>query len=237
MWFDIEHARAELAWRPQFSNDEMFAESYDWYVASRGTATAWSTGSPTIAPPPPADRRQGSDPSTPELMRATRRRLGLRDGGARLRARPAVLARADAGGHQAVPLPRPRRLVSDSIWTFDSRQFAGWVPHQLIAAAWPSGPWYVVGRSACRTGWPGCGSARSCLAAGTGVAWAAQRLGFSAEAALAAGLLYQLSPYPRAVRVTDLLDAAALGSAGWIVGLTIGAATRTRWRDAASARS
>jgi nucleoside-diphosphate-sugar epimerase len=38
MWFDIEHARAELGWQPRFSNDEMLAESYDWYVANRGAA-------------------------------------------------------------------------------------------------------------------------------------------------------------------------------------------------------
>jgi nucleoside-diphosphate-sugar epimerase len=50
MWFDIEHARDELAWRPRYSNDEMFAESYDWYVANRGTATARSTGSPHRRP-------------------------------------------------------------------------------------------------------------------------------------------------------------------------------------------
>jgi hypothetical protein len=35
MWFDVEHACAELDWRPRFSNEEMLAESYDWYVANR----------------------------------------------------------------------------------------------------------------------------------------------------------------------------------------------------------
>jgi hypothetical protein len=50
MWFDIEHARDELAWRPRYSNDEMFAESYDWYVANRGAATTRSTGSPHRRP-------------------------------------------------------------------------------------------------------------------------------------------------------------------------------------------
>ena len=129
----------------------------------------------------------------------------------------------------------PRRLVSDSIWTFDSRQFAGWVPHQLIAYAWPSGPWYVVAQAIGLPDWVAhrLWVGTIMLAAGTGVAWAARRLGFSAEAALAAGLLYQLSPYlvPYVSRTSSmLLPWAALG---WIVGLTIGAATRTRWRDAA----
>ena len=71
------------------------------------------------------------------------------------------------------------------------------------------------------------------LAAGTGVAWAARRLGLSAEAAIAAGLLYQLSPYlvPYISRTSSMLLPWA--GLGWIIGLTIGAATRTRWRDAA----
>jgi nucleoside-diphosphate-sugar epimerase len=38
MWFDVEHACAELDWRPRFSNEEMLAESYDWYVANRPRA-------------------------------------------------------------------------------------------------------------------------------------------------------------------------------------------------------
>ena len=38
MWFDIDHARDELAWQPRYSNDEMLAESYDWFVANRAAA-------------------------------------------------------------------------------------------------------------------------------------------------------------------------------------------------------
>ncbi len=36
MWFDIDHVREQLGWQPKWSNDEMFAQSYDWYVAHRG---------------------------------------------------------------------------------------------------------------------------------------------------------------------------------------------------------
>jgi nucleoside-diphosphate-sugar epimerase len=36
MWFDIAHATEALGWRPRWSTDEMFAQSYDWYVANRG---------------------------------------------------------------------------------------------------------------------------------------------------------------------------------------------------------
>jgi nucleoside-diphosphate-sugar epimerase len=38
MWFDIEHARTQLGWEPQWSTDAMFAQSYDWYLAHRDTA-------------------------------------------------------------------------------------------------------------------------------------------------------------------------------------------------------
>ena len=39
----------------------------------------------------------------------------------------------------------PGRLIGDAPWTFDGRQFAGWVPHQVIAYVWPQGPWYWLG--------------------------------------------------------------------------------------------
>ncbi|MGA9279551.1 hypothetical protein [Ilumatobacter sp.] len=35
MWFDIEHLHDELGWTPNWSTDEMFAQSYDWFVANR----------------------------------------------------------------------------------------------------------------------------------------------------------------------------------------------------------
>jgi nucleoside-diphosphate-sugar epimerase len=35
LWFDLEHARAQLGWAPRFSNAEMLAESYDWFLAHR----------------------------------------------------------------------------------------------------------------------------------------------------------------------------------------------------------
>jgi nucleoside-diphosphate-sugar epimerase len=40
MWFDLEHPRARLGWVPRWSNDEMLAESYDWFVADRQAASA-----------------------------------------------------------------------------------------------------------------------------------------------------------------------------------------------------
>jgi nucleoside-diphosphate-sugar epimerase len=35
MWFDIEHARDALDWSPRWSTDDMFAQSYDWFVEHR----------------------------------------------------------------------------------------------------------------------------------------------------------------------------------------------------------
>ena len=40
MWFDIDHVVDGLGWRPRWSNDEMFVQSYDWYVAHRAESTA-----------------------------------------------------------------------------------------------------------------------------------------------------------------------------------------------------
>ncbi len=36
MWFDLDHARSTLDWTPRWSTDEMFAQSYDWYLTHRG---------------------------------------------------------------------------------------------------------------------------------------------------------------------------------------------------------
>ncbi len=35
MWFDTTHASTALGWTPTWSNEEMFAQSYDWYLSHR----------------------------------------------------------------------------------------------------------------------------------------------------------------------------------------------------------
>jgi len=35
MWFDLDHLETELGFRPAWSTDAMFAQSYDWFVAHR----------------------------------------------------------------------------------------------------------------------------------------------------------------------------------------------------------
>jgi len=37
LYFDIAKAQRELHWQPRFSTDQMFAQSYDWYLANRET--------------------------------------------------------------------------------------------------------------------------------------------------------------------------------------------------------
>jgi nucleoside-diphosphate-sugar epimerase len=44
-YFDVEPLQ-RLGWRPKYSNDGMFRESYDWFVANRGVAGADQGGSP-----------------------------------------------------------------------------------------------------------------------------------------------------------------------------------------------
>jgi nucleoside-diphosphate-sugar epimerase len=35
LYFDITRAKTELGWTPKFSNNEMFVQSYDWYLQNR----------------------------------------------------------------------------------------------------------------------------------------------------------------------------------------------------------
>ena len=129
----------------------------------------------------------------------------------------------------------PARFLADTTTTFDPRQFAGWVPHQHIAYLWPMGPWFwffdaigVPDWLAHRL-WVGT----LLVAAGLGVRWVARLLGLGPTAALAAAIVYQLSPYilPYVSRTSILLLPYA--GLGWIVGLTVLAAQRGRWRFAA----
>lgn len=129
----------------------------------------------------------------------------------------------------------PGRLISDARWSWDERQFGGWVPHQLVAYLWPSGPWFWTCE---RLGLPDWIAHRLwigslLLAAGLGARWAARRLGLPAVAALVAALVYQLTPYivPYVSRTSVMLLPWA--GLGWLIGLTVRAATGAPWRHAA----
>ncbi len=130
----------------------------------------------------------------------------------------------------------PGRLVRDAPYTWDTRQFGGWVPHQTIAYLWPQGPWYWTFE---RLGVPDWVAHR--LWIGTllflgawGVMWAGRMLGLNRSGALAAAVVYQLSPYilPYVSRTSAMLLPWA--AVGWLVGLTIKSATSEhRWRHPA----
>jgi nucleoside-diphosphate-sugar epimerase len=50
LWFDIQHVRDSLGWQPKFSNEEMLADSYDWFLTNRaGTADEGRSHHRTIA--------------------------------------------------------------------------------------------------------------------------------------------------------------------------------------------
>ncbi len=130
----------------------------------------------------------------------------------------------------------PGRLIADAPFTWDTRQFAGWVPHQTIAYLWPQGPWYWVFD---KLGVPDWVAHRLWIGtllfiAALGVYWAARLLGMPKHGALAAAVVYQLSPYilPYVSRTSAMLLPWA--AVGWLVGLTIRSVTSDhRWRHPA----
>jgi arabinofuranan 3-O-arabinosyltransferase len=147
-----------------------------------------------------------------------------------------------AAGHGRMPADTklylyldPGRLVGDAPYTFDPRQFAGWVPHQTISYLWPSGPWFWLFDAIGVPDWVAhrLWIGTILFSAALGVRWGARRLGILGAGAIAAAAIYELSPYvlPYLSRTSlMLLPYAALG---WIVGLTVLAATRSTWRHAA----
>lgn len=144
----------------------------------------------------------------------------------------------------------PGGLLSRASSTFEVEQFAGWVPHQQIAYLWPTGPWYWLLDTIGLPDWVAhrLWIATVMFAAGAGVRWAARILGLGSGAALAAALVYQLSPFILAYISRTSLLLLPWAALGWIVGLTIRAGVASaspaagsdwrerigRWRDPAA---
>ncbi len=133
----------------------------------------------------------------------------------------------------------PGKLLADAPWTWDTRQFGGWVPHQVVGYLWPAGPYYWLMDA---IGVPDWFAQRFWMAtllflAGTGVRWAARKLGFgsgtTAFVPIVAALVYMLSPYvlPYISRTSVLL--APWAGLGWLIGLTVLAVRFGGWRHAA----
>ncbi len=118
----------------------------------------------------------------------------------------------------------PTRLLADAPWMWDTRQFGGWVPHQAVGYLWPMGPWFWVFE---HLGVPDWVAHRLWIgtlifAAATGMRWCARRVGLGPHAALAAALVYGLSPFilPYVARTSGQLPSWA--ALPWILGLVVG---------------
>ena len=140
----------------------------------------------------------------------------------------------------------PGGLLGRAASTFESAQFAGWVPHQQIAYLWPSGPWFWLFDTLGVADWVAhrLWIGTIVFAAGAGVRWAASALGIGPSGSTVAALVYQLSPFLLAYISRTSLLLLPWAGLGWIVALTIRAATgasRPRaagdvgWRDRAGA--
>jgi arabinofuranan 3-O-arabinosyltransferase len=117
----------------------------------------------------------------------------------------------------------PWGLFGRAASTFEPDQFAGWVPFQQITYLWPSGPWYLLFDT---LGVPDWIAHRLWIGtimflAGAGVRWAARLLGVSALGALAAAVVYQLSPFLLAYISRTSLLLLPWAGLGWIVALTV----------------
>ena len=129
----------------------------------------------------------------------------------------------------------PGRLISDAPYTWDNRQFAGWVPHQTVTYLWPSGPWYWLFEQLRVPDWVAhrLWIATLLFVGGLGVRWAARHLGLAGAGAITAAFVYQLSPYILPYLSRTSLMLLPWAAVGWLVGLTVRSATRTKWRDPA----
>ncbi|CAB4364729.1 unannotated protein [freshwater metagenome] len=126
----------------------------------------------------------------------------------------------------------PGRLISQAPKTWDPSQMGGWVPHQMIAYLWPSGPWFWCFD---RIGAPDWVAHRLWIATilflgGLGVMRLSRALGMATLGAAVAALVYQLSPYilPYISRTSVMLLPWA--SLGWMTLLTMRAVHRGGWR-------
>ncbi len=117
----------------------------------------------------------------------------------------------------------PADLLSNAATAWDSRQFAGFVPHQNIGYLWPSGPYFWLTEF---IGLPDWLSQRvwlgslMCLA-GWGVYRCARRFQLTAEAALIAAIAYQCSPYVLSYISRSSVLLLPWTALGWLVALTL----------------
>jgi arabinofuranan 3-O-arabinosyltransferase len=130
----------------------------------------------------------------------------------------------------------PGRLISQAHLTWDRGLFGGWVPHQMVAYLWPTGPWYWLGD---RLGLPDWLVHRLWIgtlmvAAGAGVMWLARRLGLTLAAAWVAAVVYQCSPYVLAYVSRTSVMLLPWAAVGWLTGLAATSVLNRGWRAPAA---
>lgn len=126
----------------------------------------------------------------------------------------------------------PGRLMSTAASLWDPQQFGGYVTHQTVGYLWPLGPYYWVCE---RLGFPDWVAQRLWLgilflAAGSGVLRLGRRFGLDAGPALAAAVLYQLTPYVATYANRTSVLLAPWAGLGWILLFTMRAARDRSWR-------
>lgn len=126
----------------------------------------------------------------------------------------------------------PGRLMSNAHLSWDGSQFGGWVPHQMVAYLWPSGPFHWVTQQLGAPAWLSQRLWLSSLlfAAGAGTWWLLRRLGTSSAAAVAGACAYMLSPYVLAYAARTSAMLLPWAGLPWIIGFTDLAARRRGWR-------
>jgi nucleoside-diphosphate-sugar epimerase len=68
MWFDTTNAERDLGWKARWSNAEMFAQSYDWFLEHRANLSSAGASQHRSA------TRQGALSAVKSVLRATRQR-------------------------------------------------------------------------------------------------------------------------------------------------------------------
>lgn len=131
----------------------------------------------------------------------------------------------------------PGRLMSQAPYAWDTSQFGGWVPHQVISYLWPAGPFYWIFE---RLGAPDWVAHRLWLGsifllAGWGMLTLARALELPTSAAVVAALVYQCTPFivPYVSRTSLMLMPWA--SLGWVTVAVLRLLRTGSWRWAAIA--
>lgn len=129
----------------------------------------------------------------------------------------------------------PLRLISDSIWTWDFRNFGGWVPHQNVGYLWPSGPFFAIFEVLSVPDWLAhrLWIATLFCIAGVGSYRLARHIGLSVSGAFLVGAAYQFSPYvlPYISRTSALLIPWSL--LPWLIVVSLRYSKDLRTRDLA----